>query len=42
MFQMNMRTEEVIIPVKVPNVGKSFSGFAQKMASTKSQEVYYI
>ena len=25
--------EEVIIPVKVPNVGNSFSGFAQKMAS---------
>ena len=34
--------EEVIIPVKVPNVGKSFSGFAQKMAYKESRGILHL
>jgi len=35
-------SEEVIIPVKVPNVGKSFSGFAQKMAYKESRGMLHL
>ena len=34
--------EEVIIPVKVPNVGKSFTGFAQKMAYKESRGMLHL
>ena len=34
--------EEVIIPVKVPNVGKSFTGFAQKMAYKESRGILHL
>ena len=34
--------EEVIIPVKVPNVGKSFTGFAQKMAYRESRGILHL
>ena len=34
--------EEVIIPVKVPNVGKSFAGFAQKMAYKESRGILHL
>ncbi|WP_291106877.1 peptidoglycan-binding protein LysM [Flavobacterium sp. UBA6195] len=35
-------SEEVISPVKVPNVGKSFSGFAQKMAYKESRGMLHL
>ena len=34
--------EEVIIPVKVPQVGKSFTGFAQKMAYKESRGMLHL
>ena len=34
--------EEVIIPVKVPQVGKSFTGFAQKMAYRESRGILHL
>lgn len=34
--------EEVIIPVKVPHVGKSFTGFAQKMAYKESRGILHL
>lgn len=34
--------EEVIIPVKVPQVGKSFAGFAQKMAYRESRGILHL
>ena len=34
--------KEVIIPVKVPNVGKSFTGFAQKMAYKESRGILHL
>ena len=34
--------EEVIIPVKVPNIGKSFTGFAQKMAYKESRGILHL
>ena len=34
--------EEVVIPVKVPNVGKSFTGFAQKMAYKESRGILHL
>ena len=34
--------EEVIIPVKVPQVGKSFTGFAQKMAYKESRGILHL
>jgi len=34
--------EEVIIPVKVPNIGKSFTGFAQKMAYKESRGMLHL
>ena len=34
--------EEVVIPVKVPHVGKSFAGFAQKMAYKESRGILHL
>lgn len=34
--------EEVVLPVKVPQVGKSFTGFAQKMAYKESRGILHL
>lgn len=34
--------EEVVIPVKAPHVGKSFAGFAQKMAYKESRGILHL